>query len=126
MAYSRFLAAGLLLVSAQARAFTLWQVGSDVASGWQTRTLSVDLAPNCASSTSITQALNDAINVWSNVPTADLVLSVGNTNHALPGTFTDYLNGNATYTGNPLVYCDTSFDADMGLTAGADGSGIPG
>jgi hypothetical protein len=107
-------------------AFTVWNVGPDVAAGWESKTVSIDLDPNCAASTSVMGALNAAIALWNGVPTSDLVLSVGNTQHALSGSITTYTNGPAVYTGNPLVYCDTNFVSDNSLTLTNGYSGIPG
>jgi hypothetical protein len=117
----------LLLFPASAHAFTIWNVGTELAAGWETKTLSVDVDPGCAASQAIMNALDTGVGVWNNIPTADLKLSVGNKNHALPGgSITPYLNGTQNYVGNPLIYCDTNFDADSGLTPTAQGTGIPG
>jgi hypothetical protein len=118
------LASGSAIFPEAALAFTVSLEGSTVTSGWPTSTLSVDMDPSCTSTAAISTALGAAVGVWSGVSTSNLVVSVGTT-AALGSAITNYTGNTPSkqYVGNPLIYCDTSFDSDFGFTSPSD---IPG
>ena len=111
-----FLVAAFLAAS-PTWAFTLEQEGNLVASGWPSHQISVDLDPSCANDTVVTGALGAAVAIWSNVPSSNLVLSVGSTK-SLGGPITTFTTGSPSFVGGPLIYCDSSFDADFSVPSG--------
>lgn len=123
MAYSKIILA-LFILPSVAGAFTLEGNGTDVNSGWSSPAVTVNIDSSCSSYSSVTAALSSAVKIWSNLPSSNLVVSVGST-ASLGSSITTYTGSHATqsYVGTPLIYCDTNFDSDFGYTSPSD---IPG
>jgi hypothetical protein len=110
-------------------AFTLLNVqGLGATTGWGISQVQFDIDSSCDSVAGVTQnAVNLASLTWGSIPTSVLVIKPGN-RVTLSGAITHYIGSTATLTapvGNPLIYCDTNFEADSGLGAGS-GNMIPG
>jgi hypothetical protein len=117
-----------LVTSSPAWAFSLLYSASQNlnVSGWATDTVTFDIDTSCSSNLqTVESALSIAQDVWNGVPSAHLTVATGKTT-SLPNAITHYISGgtvqNAAPSGNPVVYCDTSFQTNTGASA----SNIPG
>lgn len=112
-------------VPVTAQAFTLVRVGSQTAKGFSSSDVTFDIDPSCNSARSaVEDAIRDAADVWSRVPTSSVSIGVGST-VTLPGVITNYVGNSANSyapAGNPIVYCDSSFQSNSGASAAS----IPG
>jgi hypothetical protein len=117
----------LISVGAQeARAFTLNLGGSDqVSTGWHKNSIQFDIDTSCAAyRDTVEAAIEVASSTWGSVPTSGLTITVGD-DITLPSLITTYVGAGATSyapEGDPIIYCDTDFEAN----SGADAESIPG
>ncbi|MCM0605878.1 MAG: matrixin family metalloprotease [Xanthomonadaceae bacterium] len=113
----------LLLSVLNSQAFTLISTGNV---GWQTSTLTFNVDTTCNNYLgAVNAAMNSAISLWTNAPTANLTLAIGST-VTFSGTLSQYVGTSATLVapaGNPTIICSTTFSTDTGIAAN---SGIPG
>jgi hypothetical protein len=102
------------------QAFTLIRGGTLTAVGWQKNDITFDIEKSCAAFTDdVNSAIAQAQDLWNQVPSSALKLSIGTT-VTLPQAITTYVGAAATAvapTGNPIVYCDTSFQTNSGQPA---------
>jgi hypothetical protein len=111
-----------LLFASNAQAFTLfYQVSRSLTTiGWKTNNVTFDVDTSCASfMDDVTSSVGSAIEVWNNVPTSALVLSLGGS-YTLSGALNTYVGTTATNSAparNPIIYCDTAFQANAGVSA---------
>lgn len=113
-------------VGPEARAFTFNLGGSDqVSTGWHKNSISFDIDTSCAPyRDAVESAIDVASATWGSVPTSGLTISIGD-DVTLPNPITTYVGDAATSyapEGNPIIYCDTAFEAN----SGADAATIPG
>jgi hypothetical protein len=84
-----------------------------------------DIDTSCDSYlTAVDSAIDAAATVWESVPSAKITIQRGSS-VSLPSSITTYVGSSATSyapTGNAIVYCDSNFASDTGLSA----SSIPG
>lgn len=112
--------------SQNVEAFTLI-LGSEgqISTGWKSNTVHFDVDTSCASYLStIESAISAASALWGSVPTAHLTISVGST-VTLSQPIVTYVSSSSTTLapeGNPIIYCDSSFQSN----SGADADSIPG
>lgn len=113
----------LLLTALNSHGFTLVSSGNV---GWQTSTLTFNVDTTCNNYLgAVNAAMNSAISLWTNAPTANLTLATGST-VTFSGTLSQYVGPSATLTasaGNPTIICSANFSTDTGIAAN---SGIPG
>jgi hypothetical protein len=93
--------------------------------GWNSSSFTFDYDTSCSSYlTEITAAVSAAKDAWESVTTSRVKISMGTLN-SLPSAITTYVGSSATQsapTGNPIIYCDSSFGTNSGLSAAS----IPG
>ena len=108
---SLLLTAIALLFSNGAFAFTVTSSTNPNMKGWETAELTLMLnVSNCPSSIDVEGIIKEAAEVWNNVPTSKLKVSIGGNTSS---TTTDP---------QPTVYCETNFQA----VTGADQNYVPG
>ena len=91
-----------------------------VAQGWSSSTITFNIDTSCnAYLNTVNAAIDNAANIWGHVPSSSLKIVRGSTT-VLPGVITNYIGNTANSyppLGNPIVYCDSNFQADSGVSA---------
>lgn len=104
----------------QSEAFTLIRNGNTTALGWINSELIFDIDTSCAPYADVVHgAIDRAVDIWAKVPNSSLKVRRGDTVN-LPASITNFVGSGATSfapEGNPIVYCDASFQNNSGLSA---------
>ncbi len=115
-----------MITHSSAEAFTLTLGPLDQNNtGWEKSSITFDLDSSCSPyETQVREAVTAASDLWAEVPTAALEVSIGAIT-TLNNPITTYIGSGATAyapEGNPIIYCDTAFSTTSGLSANS----IPG
>lgn len=115
-----------MITQTSAEAFTLTLGPLDQNNtGWEKSSIKFDLDSSCSPyEAQVRDAVTAASDLWAEVPTAALEVSIGDIT-TLSNPITTYIGSGATAyapEGNPIIYCDTAFSTTSGLSANS----IPG